>query len=82
MIVVYSLSTCPWCKKTKQFLDDKKVEYDCIEVDLISGDEQKNAVEKVKELTGKTSFPVVVINEVVIQGFKQDEIEEALAGAK
>lgn len=63
-------------------LDDKNVSYDCIEVDLISGDDQKNAVEEVKRLTGKTSFPVIVVGEKVIQGFKQDEIEEALAGEK
>jgi glutaredoxin-like protein NrdH len=26
-IKVYALSTCPWCKKTKQLLNDFGVEY-------------------------------------------------------
>lgn len=78
MVLLYSLSTCPWCKKTKQLLAEKKVDYECVEVDQISGDAQKNAVEEMKRLTGKTSFPVLVINNKVIQGFKPEEIAEAL----
>jgi len=42
----------------------------------------KKAVEEVKRLTGRTSFPVFVINGKVIQGFKQEEVEEALADEK
>lgn len=82
MVLLYSLSTCPWCKKTKQLLTEKNVVYDCVDVDLVSGDAQKNAVEEVKRLTGKTSFPVIVINGRVIQGFKPEEIEEALENEK
>lgn len=59
-------------------LAEKKVDYECVEVDQISGDAQKNAVEEMKRLTGKTSFPVLVINNKVIQGFKPEEIAEAL----
>ncbi len=80
MITLYSLSTWPWCKKAKQLLAEKNVDYDCVEVDQISGDEQKNAVEEVKRLTGRTSFPVIVIKDKVIQGYKLEEIEEALSG--
>ncbi len=53
-----------------------------MEVDQISGDEQKKAVDEVKRLTGRSSFPVIVINEKVVQGFNQEEIEEALSGEK
>ncbi len=82
MVILYSLSTWPYCKKAKQLLAEKKVDYDCVEVDQISGDEQKKAVDEVKRLTGRSSFPVIVINEKVIQGFNQEEIEEALSGEK
>ena len=78
MVLLYSLSTCPWCKKTKQLLTEKKVTFECVEVDQISGDAQQNAVDEMKRLTGKTSFPVLVINGRAIQGFKPEEIEEAL----
>jgi len=78
MVKVYSLSTCPWCKKVKKYLDDNNVQYDVIEVDLTKGEEQKKALEEVEKLTGKRSFPVTVINEKAITGFKQEEIDGAL----
>lgn len=78
MVKVYALSTCPWCKKVKKYLDEKQVEYEPVDVDLLQGDDQKQALEEVEKLTGKRSFPVTVINEVVIVGFKQEDIEGAL----
>lgn len=61
-------------------LDDKVVTYDVIEVDLASGEEQKQALVEVEKLTGKRAFPVTVIDETVIQGYKEEEIERALKG--
>ncbi len=78
MVKLYALSTCPWCKKVKNFLDDRKIQYDCIDVDLAQGAEQKAALAEVEKLTGRRSFPVTVIGETVIQGFKEDEIKRAL----
>jgi len=78
MVKVYSLSTCPWCKKVKKLLDDHGVEYDVVEVDLAEGDDQKQALVEVEKLTGRRSFPVTVINDQVIQGFKEEEIKGAL----
>jgi glutaredoxin-like protein NrdH len=78
MVKVYSLSTCPWCKKLKKYLDEKEIQYEATEVDLAQGDEQKKALEEVEKLTGKRSFPVTVIKGKAISGFKPDEIEGAL----
>lgn len=78
MVKVYALSTCPWCKKVKQLLDDNNVEYTAQDVDLMSGQEQQDAVAEVEKLTGKRSFPVTIINEKVIAGFKEDEILEEI----
>jgi len=80
MVKVYSLSTCPWCKKVKSFLDELNVQYESIDVDLAEGEKQKQALDEVRKLTGKSSFPVTVINEVVIAGFKEDEMKKALNG--
>ncbi len=82
MVKVYALSTCPWCKKVKKLLDDQGVNYDVVDIDLAQGEEQQKALKEVEELTGKRSFPVTVINDQVIQGFKQEEIEGALESEK
>jgi len=37
---LYSLSTCPVCKKVKSFLDANSISYENIEVDLLDSGEQ------------------------------------------
>jgi glutaredoxin-like protein NrdH len=61
-------------------LDDKAVAYEVVEVDLASGETQKLAVAEVEKLTGKRAFPVILIGQTVIQGYKEEEIERALKG--
>ena len=78
MVKVYALSTCPWCKKVKELLDDQEATYDAVDVDLLTGDEQKQVVKEVEDLSGGRTFPVTVINEEVIVGFKKEEIIEEL----
>ena len=78
-IVLYALSTCGWCKKTRMLLEDLDVEYRYIYVDLLEGEERKQIIEQVKQWNSQLSFPTLVINqEIVIIGFKDDSIKEAL----
>ena len=77
-VKVYALSTCPYCRMTRTYLDENDVEYDSIEVDLLEGDERTDAVDEVKRLSGGASFPVVVIGDEVIVGFNKKRIKELL----
>jgi glutaredoxin-related protein len=36
-IKLYALSTCIWCRKTKEFLDKSGVEYEYVYVDELEG---------------------------------------------
>lgn len=81
-IKLYALSTCPWCKKTKQFLNEKGIAFEFVDVDLVKGEEQKNALKEVDSLTGKRSFPILVVDETVIQGYNEDKMLEALGYGK
>jgi len=78
-IVLYALSTCVWCKRTKQFLGNLGVGFDYIFVDLLQGAEKENAMVELEKWNPRRSFPTMVINgEKCIIGFKEDEIREAL----
>lgn len=78
-VIMYGLSTCVWCKKTKQFLTDLGVDFDFIYVDKLEGEEETQAIEEVKRFNPSTSFPTTIINgEKAIVGFKEKEIREAL----
>jgi glutaredoxin len=82
MVKLYTLSTCPWCKKVKVYFTEKQIPYECIEVDLLKGKEQETAVEEVKKLVGDAVFPVTVIGGRAILGFKPEEFTEALSNVK
>jgi glutaredoxin len=78
-VVMYGLSTCVWCKKTKKLLTDLGVDFEYIYVDRLEGDEEDNAVEEVRRFNPSVSFPTTVINdEKAIVGFKEKEIRESL----
>ena len=71
----YSKKTCPWCIKVKEFLKEKNVKFENIDV----GEDQKAANEMV-EKSGQMGVPVTEINGQIIVGFDKETIEKALAG--
>jgi glutaredoxin-like protein NrdH len=78
-IMLYALSTCGWCRKTKKLLDDLGVEYDYEYVDQLQGDEKDEAIRKVTKWNPSCSFPTMVIdNKKCIIGYQENEIREAL----
>ena len=78
-VILYALSTCGWCAKTKDLLRQLGVDFDYIFVDLLEGDEQDKVMNEVEKWNPKGSFPTLVIrDEKGIVGFREDEIREAL----
>lgn len=78
-ILIYTLSTCGWCKKTKDFLDSLGLEYFYIDVDLSEGEAQERLLAEMKPWNPNLSFPTVIINnEKCIVGFNEGEIKGAL----
>ena len=78
-IMLYALSTCGWCRKTKELLDNLSVGYSYLYVDLLEEDDQSNTMDEVKHWNPRCSFPTTVINDkTCIVGFKEDEIKKAL----
>ncbi len=75
---LFALSTCPYCRMTKRFLDDASVQYEMLEVDKLEDEAKNSAIAEVKEISGGASFPVVVIGEEVIVGFNKKRIKELL----
>jgi len=73
-IVVYSTQTCPYCVMVKDFLKEKNVEFEDVDV----GADQKRAKEMI-EKSGQMGVPVVDIDGKIIIGFNKPKIEEELA---
>jgi glutaredoxin len=78
-ILLYAISTCGWCKKTKKLLDKLGVEYSYIDVDLVGREEKKRIDEEVQKWNPQRNYPMIVINDKKgIVGFKEQEIKETL----
>lgn len=78
-IVLFSLSTCMWCRKTKRLLAELGVEYDYVDVDRLSGADQTEAEAIVEKWNPAGSFPTMVIDDSqCISGFQERVIREVL----
>jgi len=76
--MLYALSTCGWCARTKDLLKELGVEFDFAYVDLLDGKEQDDAMDRLEKWNPSGSFPTLVINDKKsIVGFKEHEIREA-----
>jgi glutaredoxin-like protein NrdH len=78
-VVVYALSTCVWCKMTKQYLKDNSVEYEYIDVDLCQEEDKQKIRQHIQSKGGPLSYPTTIVDDnVVITGFRKDLLKEAL----
>lgn len=78
-LVLFALSTCGWCKKTRVLMEELGAEYDYIYVDLLQGEDRDEAVEALKVWNPQVSFPTLIFNDKEsIVGFDQDRIMEIL----
>ena len=77
-VMLYALSTCGWCAKTKELLRELGIEFDYTFVDLLEGKEQDDAMNTVERFNPAGSFPTLVINNKKgIVGFREQDIREA-----
>jgi glutaredoxin/uncharacterized HAD superfamily protein len=78
-VILYALSTCPWCRKVKQLLDDLGIEYDYVYVDLLDDSERDTTVASLKKLHATLSFPMTVVSHGrVVVGYNEKEIREVI----
>ena len=73
-IKVYSTPTCPWCRKTKEYLQSKGISYEDYNVA-----EQRDKLQEMVDLSGQRGVPVLKIGDEVIVGYSEPKINQALA---
>lgn len=74
---LYSLSTCPVCKKVKEFLKNNFIEAEIIEVDTLDSGEQWVAIKELKKINPEETFPTVVVEKAVV-GFDEEALKKIL----
>ncbi|MCE9586011.1 glutathione S-transferase N-terminal domain-containing protein [Candidatus Uhrbacteria bacterium] len=73
-VKVYSTPTCPYCKLAKDYLKEKNIAFEDIDVAANS-----DAAQEMVKKSGQMGVPVLEINGQIIVGWNKSAIEEALA---
>lgn len=76
-VTMYTLSTCPWCRKTKQFFTDRHIPYEYTDYDL-ADDETQEKIMRELDAAGATAFPFVRIGDDVVEGYHPERYTKLL----
>jgi glutaredoxin-like protein NrdH len=77
-IKLYALSTCSHCRSTKDLLNQCHVNYDCVDIDTLEGEQKKRVIEEVRQLNPKCTLPTLKVGDKIVVGFREEQIKEAL----
>lgn len=77
-LLFYALSTCGYCHATKKVLDDLGVSYKHIAVDLLPAAEREKAVQEIKKVNPRCTFPTLIYGDKFVIGMKPQEIKDML----
>jgi len=78
-VLIYAISTCAWCKRTKKFLKDNNIQFEYVDVDLCAKEDQEKIRDDILSRKGRLSYPTIIVdNRILIIGFQEDKIKEAL----
>jgi len=77
-VVLYALSTCVWCRRTRQLLEEAKLAYDYEYVDLAEPARADEIERLLVETFGHASYPSIVTPKGNVQGYRPEEIKALL----
>lgn len=72
-VVIFTTPTCSWCRRAKQYLQEKKVRFK--EVDVSRDD---TAARDLVRMTGQMGVPVILVGSRPIVGFDRAQLDRLL----
>ena len=75
---MYTLSTCPWCRKTKKYFTDGGIPFEYVDYDLQPPEEQVKIERVMMERGGAMAFPWVLIDDQLVVGWNPEKYAELL----
>ena len=78
-LVLFALSTCPHCRRARDFLNTNDVAYRYVYLDKLEGEQQKGVLEVADKYNPRRSFPTLVMDdEDALVGFSEADWKEKL----
>lgn len=76
-LMLYALSTCGWCKKTKSLLQELNVAFDYMDVDKLEKEARASTLDEIRKWNPACTFPSLIVNnDSCIVGFNEKKIRE------
>ena len=72
-IKIYSTPTCPYCHLLKEYLKEKNIEFEDIDVS-----QNQEALQELVKKTGAMAVPVIDIDGEIVVGFDKEKIDKLL----
>ena len=79
-VVIYALSTCLWCKKTKKYFEENQVPFEAVDYDKQDDARQEEMMKEMKSSGCTGSFPFTRIGSACVQGYNPEEFKKLLGG--
>ena len=76
-VSMYTLSTCPWCRKTKQFFTQHHIPFEYVDYDL-ADEATQDRIGRELDAAGASGFPFVKIGSQIVEGYRPDRFAELL----
>lgn len=76
-VTMYTLSTCPWCRKTKKYFTEHNIPFDFTDYDLADEATQDKIMSEL-DAAGASGFPFVRIGDQIVEGYRPDRFAALL----
>ena len=77
-VFIYALSTCPWCRKAKQYFTDNNIAFEAVDIDLLPDEEGDRLADEALFASGSRAYPIVRIGAEVVVGYAPEKYARLL----
>jgi len=78
-VLLLGLSTCIWCRRTREMLEAENVSFRYVYFDLLQEQEKETYLELLRTWNPRESYPTVIIDDQsCVIGHKPEELKKAL----
>ena len=65
-VLMYAISTCGWCKRAKRLLNALDVEYEYVDIDLVTNEDRRKIRLDIQSRGGRLLFPTLIIDDKLL----------------
>jgi glutaredoxin len=76
-VIMYTLTTCPWCRKAKKFFTENNIPFEYTDYDIADEETQERIMQEL-DAAGADGFPFVRIGSQVVSGYQPNKYSKLL----